>query len=197
MPKRVGWTAGRVKKTLGVVGHWFVFIEELFFKFADSLDQLGELLGGYELAFGLKIGDRGGAHVMLSALETIQHRGLGSDHDFWSDCDVPDDPNLATERRILADLCAATNTILGDDNTVFANDDVVADLHEVVDLSAFADHGVALRAPVNRAVCPNLDIVRDHHAADLRDFSVMILVENVAVAVGANHGAGMNADTIS
>ena len=197
MAERVGWTAGRVKKTLGVVGHWFVFIEELFFKFADSLDQLGELLGGYELALGLKIRNRGEAHVLLTTFKIIQHCGPGSDYDFWSDCDVPDDPNLAAERRIFADLGTTTDTILGDDNTVFANYDIVADLHEVVDLSAFADHGVAQRAPVNRAVCPNLDIVLDHHAADLRDFSVVILVKNVAVAVGANHGAGMNPDTVS
>ena len=66
--------AGGVKKTLGVVGRRFVFIGELFFQFADALDQLGELLGGDELALGLKIGDRGEAHVLLAALEIIQHR---------------------------------------------------------------------------------------------------------------------------
>ena len=110
---------------------------------------------------------------------------------------MPDNPNLAAERRIFADLGAAADTILGDDNAVFANDDVVADLHEVVDLCALADHGVAQCPSVNRAVCSNLDVVPDHHAADLQDFAVMILVENVAVAVGADDGAGVNADTVA
>ena len=55
MAERVGWKPGVVKKTLGFVGRWFGFISELVFKFADALDQFGELLGSYDLALGLKI----------------------------------------------------------------------------------------------------------------------------------------------
>ena len=73
MADRVGGKPGGVKKTLGVVGRRFVFIGELFFQFADSLDQLGELLGGDELTLGLKIGDRGEAHVLPAAIEIVQH----------------------------------------------------------------------------------------------------------------------------
>ena len=185
------------RRTLGVVGRWFVFVGELFFQFADALDQLGELLGGDELALGLKIGDRGEAHVLLAALEIIQHRGLGSDHGFRSDCDVPEDSHLPPEHRVFADLGAAADTILGDDNAVFSNDDVVGDLHEVVDLGAFADEGVAECAAINSAVGADLDVVLDHDAADLRNFAVMILIKNITVAIGADDGAGVNADTVA
>ena len=52
-------------------------------------------------------------------------------------------------------------------------------------------------AAINSAVGPDLDVVLDHDAADLRDFAVMILIKNVAVAIGANDGAGVNANTVA
>ncbi len=110
---------------------------------------------------------------------------------------MPEDSHLTPEHRVFADLGAAADTILGDDNAVFTNDDVVGDLHEVVDLGAFADEGVAECAAINSAVGPDLDVVLDHDAADLRDFAVMILIKNITVAIGADDGAGVNADTVA
>jgi hypothetical protein len=54
---------------------------------------------------------------------------------------------------------------------VFADDDVVADLDEVVDFGAFADDGFAETGAVERGVGADLDVVVDHDAADLGIFS--------------------------
>ena len=45
------------------------------------------------------------------------------------------------------------------------------DLHEIVDLGALADHGVADRAAVDRGVGADLDVVLDDDAPDLRDLA--------------------------
>ena len=50
--------------------------------------------------------------------------------------------------------------------------DVVADLHEVVDLGAGADPRLAHRGAVDGGVGADLDVVLDHHRADLRHLDV-------------------------
>ena len=53
-------------------------------------------------------------------------------------------------------------------------DDVVADLHEIVDLGAFADDRVAIGAAVDRRPGADLDVVLDDDAADLRHFQMAL-----------------------
>ena len=53
-----------------------------------------------------------------------------------------------------------------------ANDDVVADLHEIVDLRALADHRVAVCAAIDGHAGADLDVVLDDDPADLRHFEM-------------------------
>ena len=55
------------------------------------------------------------------------------------------------------------------DHAAAADADIVGDLHEIVDLGAFADDRVGHRAAIDRGVGADLDIVLDDDAADLRN----------------------------
>ena len=46
-----------------------------------------------------------------------------------------------------------------------------ADMHEIIDFGAFADHGVADAAAVDGGAGADLDVVVDDDAADLRNLS--------------------------
>ena len=61
---------------------------------------------------------------------------------------------------------------LGDDHAMAADDDVVADLHEIIDLRALADDRVAIGAAVDGRAGADLDVVLDDDAADLRHLEV-------------------------
>ena len=73
-----------------------------------------------------------------------------------------------------------------------ANDDVVADLHEIVDLRPLADHGVAVCAPIDRHAGADLDIVLNDDAPDLRHFEMPPRPESEPEAVLPDMRAGMN-----
>ena len=79
---------------------------------------------------------------------------------------------------------------------MLADHDVVPDLDEIVDFCATADFCVAQGAPVDGAVGADLNIVLDDYSADLRNLAVVVLIENVAEPVRADHRAGVDADAL-
>src|SRR5438309_446835 len=86
---------------------------------------------------------------------------------------------------------------LGHDDRVLTDLDVVADLHQVVDLGPAADDRLPERGAVDRRVRPDFDVVLDQHRAHLRDLPVRFAVEGVAEAVGANHCARATHDALA
>ena len=82
--------------------------------------------------------------------------------------------------------------------TQWATDDaVVADLDEVIDLGALADHRVAAGATVDTGVGADLDVVLDDDPADLRDLHVPLGAHRETEAVLPNAGAGMDDDAVA
>src|SRR5438045_4450527 len=81
----------------------------------------------------------------------------------------------------------------GDDN-IFADDDVVADVHQIIDLDAATDHGGIERSPINGSVGADLHVVANLQAADLRKGLVAagLLVAHVAEAGAAQHRPGVH-----
>ena len=73
-----------------------------------------------------------------------------------------------------------------------ADDHVVADLHQVVDLRPLPDHGVAVGAPIDRHPGPDLDIVLNDDAPDLGHFEMAAAPEREPEPVLPDMGAGMN-----
>ena len=78
-----------------------------------------------------------------------------------------------------------------------ADGHIVADLDQIVDLGAFADHGVAQSAPVDGGAGADFDVVLDDHAPDLRHFQPLAAVGHVAEAVLADGAAGMDDDAVA
>jgi hypothetical protein len=68
---------------------------------------------------------------------------------------------------------------------------VVADLHQVVDLAAAADHGVADGAAVDGRIRADLHVVAQDAAADVHDLLVPRSTAAVAEAIDADARARM------
>src|SRR5262249_12425703 len=115
----------------------------------------------------------------------------------------PDDRTFA-DRHVIGkpDLSGQNDAILDDHTTEIpafrANDamtadrDIVSDLHQVVDLGAFADHGVAVGAAVDGGPSPDLHVILHDDAADLQYLAVAGRSHDVAEAVLSNGAAGMD-----
>ncbi len=96
------------------------------------------------------------------------HAGRRGDLGAGADLQMSGDAGLSAERGEIADHARSGNAGLRHQNGVTADDDVVADLHEIIDLRAFADHRVAIGAAVDGHAGADLDVVLDDDPADLR-----------------------------
>jgi hypothetical protein len=75
---------------------------------------------------------------------------------------------------------------------VIADPHAVRHLDQVVELDAIADQRVVQRAAVDGGVGADLDVVADHHPAQLRYLDPHAAVVGQTKAVRAQHGARMN-----
>jgi hypothetical protein len=110
---------------------------------------------------------------------------------------VAGNTDLACKNGVRANFATAANGILSDYNAMFVDDDIVGDLYQVINLGASADFGVSERAPIDSAVGPNLDVIFDDDSANLWDFPMVILIENIAKSIRSDHGSGVNANAIA
>ena len=74
---------------------------------------------------------------------------------------------------------------------------VVCDLHQIVDLGALADYGIAIAAPIDGGTGANLHIVLDDHAPGLRNFSVPARRHDVAKSILPDRAAWMHNDAVA
>src|SRR5690606_15527475 len=86
---------------------------------------------------------------------------------------------------------------LGGQRGVAADLDIVRDLDQIVQFSAAADHGLAQGGAIDGGVGADLDVVLDHHHAQLRNFVIAAVAKGKAKAVGADHSAAMDDDPIA
>lgn len=86
---------------------------------------------------------------------------------------------------------------MGNENAMFANDDIVADLHLVVDLGASTDPCAAKAGTVNGCAGTDFDIVVELNDADLLDFDMAAFGELIAEAIRTNNTAAVNGDTMA
>jgi hypothetical protein len=184
---RVGWGAQRSGFELF----------ELTFEFGDAAEELGELVEGEDFAFGFTVGLGGVAEPFLAIGDVVHDTGLAADRGAMTDFDMTGEAGLAAESDVIADLSAAADTDLSDEDAMFAEGDVVADLDEVINFGAASDDGGSEGAAVDGGVGADLDIVLDLDLTDLRDFSVDTVIEDVAEAIGADDGAGVDTDAFA
>src|SRR5439155_1537794 len=142
-------------------------------------------------------GARGRAEHFLARPDVAGEAGLRGDDGAVTDREVVGDRHLPAEHDPLADPARPGDPHLGHDDRVRTDLDVVTDLDEVVELGPAADDRLPQGGAVDRGVGADLDIVLDQHGADLSDLPVRFAVEDVAEAVGADHGARMDHDALA
>ena len=115
------------------------------------------------------------------------------DADMIGDADLPADDYV-----VFNDRAAGKAGLRGDDD-VLADLDVVTNMDQVVDLCPSANASFVKSAAVNGRVCANVDVVFDYQPADLRELLVAagLLVANVAEAFAAEHGTGLDSNSIA
>ncbi len=123
--------------------------------------------------------------------------GFGGDLRAGADLEMARQPRLTAEGGEVADHGRAGNARLRDENAVAADDDIVADLHEIIDLRPLADDRVAIGAAIDRRAGADLDVVLDDHAADLRHLEMPARPHREAEAVLTDVRAGMDDHAIA
>src|SRR5450756_1399569 len=104
---------------------------------------------------------------------------------------------LRCDDTIISQPRAAGETHLTHNQTIPADDHVVRDVNEVVNLRALTDDGRAERGAINGRVRADFHVVVNNDVADLQHFAMAAFVEYIAVAVRADDGSGVNGDAIS
>ena len=74
---------------------------------------------------------------------------------------------------------------------MLTNMDIVRDHAEIIDTDAILNDGIAYRAAIDRRICPDLNIVANSHAANLRNFHPTIRRHRIAETVGADDNSRM------
>src|SRR6185437_12652686 len=108
---------------------------------------------------------------------------------------VPD-ANLAAGDHPPAQGAAPGDAGLSGDHRMLADPNVVCDLHQVVDFNAACNASIVQRAAVNCSIGANFYVVGNLDRADLREFEMPALTENVAEAIRADHRSRMNFNAI-
>src|SRR5262249_5604478 len=102
------------------------------------------------------------------------HAGGRGDLGASADLQVAGYAGLPAERGEIADHARSRDAGLRDQHRMAADDDVVTDLDEVVDLRPFADDRVAIGAAVDADAGADLDIVLDDDPPDLGHFQMSL-----------------------
>ena len=95
--------------------------------------------------------------------------GLRSYHRAFTNPKVAGHGRLTTDADEILQHRRTRNTDLGDNDATPAEDHVVADLHQIIETRAGADHRVPGRSPIDRGIGADLDIVLQDDQAELRD----------------------------
>src|SRR5438477_10414741 len=105
--------------------------------------------------------------------------------------------DLASERRVPANLSAPCDAHLRHDDRMFPNDHIMRDLDESIDFSAFTYDSRAQRSPIDGYVGADLHVIVNNHVTDLRHLQVRSLIKHIAKPVRAHHSPGVNTDPIA
>ena len=116
----------------------------------------------------------------------LGHSGLRADGRPVADFDVVHHSDLPCQSNILPQLRAPGDTRLGRHDRVLADDHVVGNLNEVIDLCAPADDGLTEGRSIDGRVCANLDIVFDDDDAGLRNFDPCLAASGIAESITAD-----------
>lgn len=169
----------------------------MLFDLADILPDFGEFIEAEENDLGIAFGSGGSAEDACPGGDVTGHAGLGAEDRLIADVDVISDADLASHHDIIAGATGAANADLADEEIVFADPAVVADLHHIVDLGALPHTGGFEGATVDHGASTDFDIVSDLDAGHLGNLDMATLVKTIAETIGPDDSLGMEDDAIS
>lgn len=102
-----------------------------------------------------------------------------------------DDTYLPGQSHVSADAGAAGDARLRRNHGIFADRDIVSDLHQVVDFRAASDNRLTQGRPVDGRVRPNLDVVFNFNNPDLGNFNPEVAFSSITKSVATHHDTGM------
>jgi hypothetical protein len=76
---------------------------------------------------------------------------------------------LTAQYGAIAEFARAGNADLRDDQAALPNDNIMRDVHQIINLCACADNRIAEFGAVNAAVCTNFNTILYHYAAIVRN----------------------------
>src|SRR5882672_6381693 len=156
-----------------------------------ALEQLGQALDEGLKALEHRVGHRRVAGDDGVSGDRLGDAALPAHGGVRADAYVARDSGLASDRHEILEFGAAGDADLGHDDAVPADDHVVADLDQVVDLRPLAHARAAGGGTIDRGVGADLDVVPDHDIPDLGHLVVAPLIERVAETVAAHHDAAV------
>src|SRR4051794_1414917 len=99
--------------------------------------------------------------------------------------------DLPTNHRISFDHDTATNSRLRSNHHAFANVAVVSHMDHVVELRPTSDARAPERRTIHARVRANLDIIFNHHRADLRKLLITKIVSHIPKPIRTKTNTGM------
>ncbi len=100
--------------------------------------------------------------------------------------------NRATAHGAMrANVSASRNACTTSQSTVRPDVDVMANLHEVIELDAIGQHSIAQRATVYAGVRADFDIVTNFHRTELFDFFPLAVVRCKTETISTDHNTSM------
>ena len=111
---------------------------------------------------------------------------MRADDSAIADLNMIDDARLPSDGHMFANLGTSGDTRLRRDYRMLPDIYIVGDLHEIIDLGAAANHGLAQSRTIDGCVCANLNIIFDHDNADLWNLDPTFAAAGIAETVAAN-----------
>src|SRR5678810_211592 len=135
-------------------------------------------------------------YLASSDVFAVQYSSLTTQYRMGIQTSMLANPNLTRNNRMRSNNRTPRNSRLGSDHSVFADFDVVRNLHQVIDFRTAANHRGLQGSPIDACVGANFDIVFDNDRADLWKLHVPLAVLYKSKPVGSDDSAGVNNDVI-
>ena len=151
-----------------------------------GIDALSDVVGFGRIARNACIGQN-----------TLGHSGLSSNNGVIANLDVTDQACLPGHSYIFSYHGTSRDACLGNNYGVFANNYIMGNLDEIINLGAPANDSLVKTRPVNSYIGADLNVIFNDYCANLRNLMVHSPYFSKAKPVAANHCAIMNNYTIA
>ena len=127
-------------------------------------------------------------------IDVPHHTALGGNLRPSSDFEVISDADLSSHHDAILDARAPGNADLSANHAATPEMDVVRDMHQIIENSACANHSVARCSAVYGAVGPDLNIILDDDATELKHARKAIRSGHKAEALRPDRYTGLDFD---